>query len=952
MPQAAAPFATRHIGPQADERDKMLAALGLGSLADLVEQAMPSSIRMQAPLDLPPALTEAQTLDLLRGLAQQNRPLTPMIGLGYAGTVTPSVIRRNVLEDPAWYTAYTPYQPEISQGRLEALLNFQTMVSDLTGLPTAGASLLDEATAVAEAMTLARRSVKTGRTLLLDADTLPQTIGVVTTRAAALGIDVAVAEGPLLDALDQHDAFAVVVQTPGASGRLASTGELEALAAAAHERGAMVIAAADLLALTLTRPPGEWGADVAVGSSQRFGVPLIYGGPHAGFIAVRAGLERTLPGRLVGVSRDADGTAAFRLALQTREQHIRREKATSNICTAQVLLAVVASMYAVYHGPDGLRAIADRVHARATALAGDLAAAGVEIVHGSFFDTVLARVPGRAAEVVAAARAAGVHLRLVDSDHVGIAVGEDATEADLAAVRTAFGLHHAGGTPYGDLAGSERETGYLTHPVFNTHHSETAMLRYLTALANRDFALDRGMIPLGSCTMKHNATTEMEPISYDGFANLHPFAPAEDAQGYATLISTLEDWLAEVTGYARVSIQPNAGSQGELAGLLAIRGYHLSRGDADRRICLIPSSAHGTNAASAVMAGMKVVVVKATDDGSVDLDDLRAKIETHRDTLAAIMVTYPSTHGVFEEGITELCALVHEAGGQVYVDGANLNALLGLAQPGRFGADVSHLNLHKTFCIPHGGGGPGVGPVGVGEHLVPFLPGHPFLPGGDHVGPVSAAPYGSAGILPISYAYIAMMGADGLTAATEHALLAANYVAERLRPHYPVLYTGRNARVAHECILDLRPITKASGISVDDVAKRLVDYGFHAPTMSFPVPGTLMVEPTESEDLAELDRFCEAMIAIRAEIANVESGQWPADDNPLVNAPHTQGQVTAEEWSHPYSRRVAAFPVGLHRGPLYASGADKYWPPVGRIDGGFGDRNLVCTCPPPEAFEQ
>jgi glycine dehydrogenase len=952
MPDAAAPFATRHIGPQADERDKMLATLGLGSLDDLVEQAMPSSIRLQAPLDLPPALTEAETLDVLRGLAEQNRPLTPMIGLGYAGTVTPSVIRRNVLEDPAWYTAYTPYQPEISQGRLEALLNFQTMVSDLTGLPTSGASLLDEATAVAEAMTLARRSVKTGKTLLLDADTLPQTVGVVTTRAAALGIDVAVAEGPLREVLDAHDLFAVVVQTPGTSGRLASTEELAALAEAAHERGAMVIAACDLLALTLTTPPGEWGADVAVGSSQRFGVPLFYGGPHAGFIAVRAGLERTLPGRLVGVSKDVDGTAAFRLALQTREQHIRREKATSNICTAQVLLAVVASMYAVYHGPDGLRAIAAGVHARATALAGDLTAAGVEVVHGSFFDTVLAHLPGRAAGVVAAAREAGVHLRLVDADRVGISVGEDVTDADLSAVRGAFGLGAATGTPHGDLAGSERETSYLTHPVFNTHHSETAMLRYLTALANRDFALDRGMIPLGSCTMKLNATTEMEPISYDGFANLHPFAPVEDARGYATLISTLENWLAEVTGYARVSIQPNAGSQGELAGLLAIRGYHLSRGDADRRVCLIPSSAHGTNAASAVMAGMKVVVVKAAEDGSVDLDDLRTKIETHRESLAAIMVTYPSTHGVFEEGITELCALVHEAGGQVYVDGANLNALLGLAQPGRFGADVSHLNLHKTFCIPHGGGGPGVGPVGVGEHLVPFLPGHPFLPGADGVGPVSAAPYGSAGILPISYAYIAMMGADGLTAATEHALLAANYVAERLRAHYPVLYTGRNARVAHECILDLRPITRASGISVDDVAKRLVDYGFHAPTMSFPVPGTLMVEPTESEDLTELDRFCDAMIAIRAEIAHVESGEWSAADNPLVNAPHTQARVTADEWDHPYSRRVAAFPAGLHRGPLYATGSDKYWPPVGRIDGSFGDRNLVCTCPPPEAFEQ
>ncbi len=949
-------FASRHIGPRADERDKMLADLGVSDLAELIDQAMPRAIRMSGPLDLPPALSESEALATLRELAARNHPLTPMIGLGYHGTTTPSVIRRNVLEDPAWYTAYTPYQPEISQGRLEALLNFQTMVSDLTGLPTAGASLLDEATAVAEAMTLARRSVKTGRVLLIDADTLPQTIGVVATRAAALGIDIVVAKEPLLAALADTDAFAVVVQTPGASGRLAPTEELSRIADLAHERGAMVIAACDLLALTLTTPPGEWGADVAVGSSQRFGVPLFYGGPHAGFIAVRAGLERTLPGRLVGVSRDMDGTAAFRLALQTREQHIRREKATSNICTAQVLLAVAASMYAVYHGPDGLRAIATEVHDRATTLAGDLVAAGLGVVHGSFFDTVLVSTPGRADAVVAAAHDAGVFLRLVDADHIGVSVGEDATAADLAAVRDAFGAHEHS-APYGDLAGSERTTQFMTHPVFNTHHSETAMLRYLRALSARDFALDRGMIPLGSCTMKLNATTEMEPISYAGFADLHPFAPLADAQGYATLIHTLQDWLAEVTGYAQVSIQPNAGSQGELAGLLAIRAYHDSRGDVDRRICLIPSSAHGTNAASAVMAGMKVIVVRASDDGSVDLVDLRAKIEQHREALAAIMVTYPSTHGVFEDTIMELCAQVHDAGGQVYVDGANLNALLGLAQPGRFGADVSHLNLHKTFCIPHGGGGPGVGPVGVAEHLVPFLPGHPFFSGSVSpteaagIGPISGAPYGSAGILPISYAYIAMMGSDGLTAATEHALLAANYVAHRLGGHYPVLYSGRGGRVAHECILDLRPLTRSSGVSVDDVAKRLVDYGFHAPTMSFPVAGTLMVEPTESENLAELDRFCEAMIKIRAEIARVGDGGWPVDDNPLVNAPHTQGQVTAEEWTHPYSRREAAFPVGLHTGPIYAHGADKYWPPVGRIDGGFGDRNLVCTCPPPEAFE-
>ncbi|MCW2810288.1 MAG: gcvP [Friedmanniella sp.] len=956
-------FASRHIGPQADERDKMLAALGLSDLAELVEQSMPAAIRMTRPLDLPAAQSETETLETLRAMAAENRPLRAMIGLGYHGTITPSVIRRNVLEDPAWYTAYTPSQPEISQGRLEALLNFQTVVSDLTGLPTAGASLLDEATAVAEAMTLARRSVKTGQVLLLDADTLPQTVGVVSTRAAALGLETVVADGPLVEALDRVDAFAVVVQTPGASGRLAHTAELAAVADKAHAQGALVIAACDLLALTLTTPPGEWGADVAVGSSQRFGVPLFYGGPHAGFMAVRAGLERSLPGRLVGVSRDVDGTAAFRLALQTREQHIRREKATSNICTAQVLLAVTASMYAVYHGPEGLRAIARAVHDRTTALAQDLAATGARVAHQDFFDTLLVEVPGRAAAVVAAAHDGGVHLRAVDADHVGVSVGEDAVDADLAAVRSAFGAGSgagadgagADGTAYGDLGASARQTPFLTHPVFNTHHSETAMLRYLRALSDRDFTLNRGMIPLGSCTMKLNATSEMEPISYAGFANLHPFAPREDAQGYTRLIETLEGWLAEVTGYAKVSIQPNAGSQGELAGLLAIRAYHDSRGDQERRICLIPSSAHGTNAASAVMAGMKVVVVKATADGSVDLDDLRAKITVHRDQLAAIMVTYPSTHGVFEAGITELCELVHGAGGQVYVDGANLNALLGLAQPGRFGADVSHLNLHKTFCIPHGGGGPGVGPVGVGEHLVPFLPGHPFLDGdgagAGGVGPISGGPYGSAGILPISYAYIAMMGPDGLTSATEHALLAANYVAVRLNDAFPVLYSGSHERVAHECILDLRPLTRSSGVTVDDVAKRLVDYGFHAPTMSFPVAGTLMVEPTESENLEELDRFCDAMIAIRAEIDRVEAGEWPRDDNPLVNAPHTQAQLTADEWAHPYGRRVAGFPAGLHTGPIYASGSDKYWPPVGRIDGGFGDRNLVCSCPPPEAFE-
>jgi glycine dehydrogenase len=948
------PFVSRHIGPQADERDTMLAALGLTTLDELVDASMPKAIRVDAALDLPPALSESEVLTQLQQLAGQNNPLTAMIGLGYHGTITPSVIRRNVLEDPAWYTAYTPYQPEISQGRLEALLNFQTMVADLTGLATAGASLLDEATAVAEAMTVARRTVKNGTVLLLDADTLPQTVGVVRTRAQALGIDVVVADGSLAEAVAQTDLFAVVVQTPGTSGRLAPTSELRELAEQAHAKGAMVIAACDLLALTLTTPPGEWGADVAVGSSQRFGVPLFYGGPHAGFISVRSGLERTLPGRLVGVSRDVNGTSAYRLALQTREQHIRREKATSNICTAQVLLAVTASMYAVYHGPEGLKAIAGRIHDQAAQLAADLAAAGLDIAHSSFFDTIVVRTSKSAAAVVAAARAGGVHLRLVDPDQVGISIGEDATDQTLGAVRQAFGVSGTTGESGGDLADSARTSSFMTHPVFNTHHSETSMLRYLRALSDRDFALDRGMIPLGSCTMKLNATTEMEPISYPGFATLHPFAPSEDAQGYATLIGTLENWLAEVTGYARVSIQPNAGSQGELAGLMAIRAYHLAQGDQERRICLIPSSAHGTNAASAVMAGLKVVVVKATAEGSVDLDDLKIKIEAHHDQLAAIMVTYPSTHGVFEEGITDLIAMVHDAGGQVYVDGANLNALLGLAKPGQFGADVSHLNLHKTFCIPHGGGGPGVGPVGVGAHLAPYLPNHPLTSAAGPatgVGPISAAPYGSAGILPISYAYMAMMGGEGLTLATEHALLAANYVANRLNDHFPVLYSGRDGYVAHECIVDLRPLTKTSGVTVDDVAKRLIDYGFHAPTMSFPVAGTLMIEPTESENLEELDRFCDAMISIRAEVAKVEAGEWPREDNPLVNAPHTQAVLVADEWEHPYPRKLAAFPAGMHSGPISHQGTDKYWPPVGRIDGVYGDRNLVCSCPPPEEFE-
>jgi glycine dehydrogenase len=843
------------------------------------------------------------------------------------------------LENPSWYTAYTPYQPEISQGRLEALLNFQTVIADLTGLPTANASLLDEATAAAEAMTLARRASKVKNNVYaVDADALPQTLAVIRTRAEPLGIDVQVVD---LDAGDlPEEYFGLHVQYPGASGALR---DHAALVAAAHERGALITVAADLLALCLLREPGAIGADVAVGSAQRFGVPMGFGGPHAGYIAVRAGLERTLPGRLVGVSRDADGRPAYRLALQTREQHIRREKATSNICTAQVLLAVIASMYAVYHGPDGLHAIAARTHSMASRLAAGLTAGGVRTAHAAFFDTVTAVVPGRAAAVVSAAADAGINLRLVDADSVGIACDETTGEASVRAVLRAFGLaeeHTEDVDALAALPEPLRRTGdYLTHPVFHSYRSETSMLRYLRRLADRDYALDRGMIPLGSCTMKLNAAAEMEPITWPGFADIHPFAPPGQTAGYTALIAQLESWLAAVTGYAAVSVQPNAGSQGELAGLLAIRAYHRDKGQGHRDVCLIPQSAHGTNAASAVMAGMKVVVVATDGDGNIDLDDLTRRIDAHRDRLAAIMVTYPSTHGVYETGIAELCAKVHEAGGQVYVDGANLNALVGYALPGRFGADVSHLNLHKTFCIPHGGGGPGVGPVGVRAHLAKYLPGR------GPVGSVSAAPQGSAGILPISWAYIRMMGPDGLARATGTAVLAANYVAARLREHFPVLYAGVKGLVAHECILDVRPLTRTTGVSVDDVAKRLIDYGFHAPTMSFPVAGTLMVEPTESEDLAELDRFCDAMIAIRAEIDQVGAGVWPKDDNPLANAPHTAAAVTADEWTHPYPRSLAAYPAGVDR-------TAKYWPPVRRIDGAYGDRNLVCACPAPEAYEE
>ena len=947
-------FLDRHLGPDAHDREHMLGEVGFDRLETLASVAVPETILIGDGLDLPAAITEYEAQTRLAALAAANVPGRAMIGLGYYGTITPAVVRRNVLENPAWYTAYTPYQPEISQGRLEALLNFQTMVADLTGLPTAGASLLDEATAVAEAVALARRTTRKGSVVLLDAGLLPQSAAVVRTRSLAAGFEVVEATD-LVEGLQRHDAFAVVVQTPDADGRVRDLDELRLIAAKAHENAATVIAAADLLALTLLTPPGEWGADVAVGSTQRFGVPLFYGGPHAGYIAAREGLERQLPGRIVGLSKDAAGDVALRLALQTREQHIRREKATSNICTAQVLLAVAASMYAVYHGPDGLRAIAAEIHEKTRRLAANLAAHGHEPESPSFFDTLTVRVPGRASDVVNAARQRKLHLRLVDADRVGISVGEDATATDLHDVVAAFGgvWDHDG--HWGGLGQEARTSQYLTNPVFNAYHSETEMMRYLRTLADRDFALDKGMIPLGSCTMKLNSAASMEPISYPGFANLHPFVPAADAQGYAQLIDDLERWLCAITGYDRVSLQPNAGSQGEFAGLMAVRSYHRSRGDADRDVCLIPASAHGTNAASAALAGMRVVVVATASDGSVDLDDLRAKIEKHRDRLAVIMVTYPSTHGVFETGITELCALVHEAGGQVYVDGANMNALMGLAQPGRFGADVSHLNLHKTFAIPHGGGGPGVGPVAVREHLAPFLPSHPLVAGAGPAtsyGPVSAAPYGSAGVLPITWAFLAMMGPEGLRRASQVAVLNANYLAERLGDRYPILYTAENGLVAHECILDLRPMTKATGITVDDVAKRLVDYGFHAPTMSFPVAGTLMVEPTESESKWELDRFADAMLKIADEADAVAAGEWPSHDNPLHNAPHTLAECTSEEWHHPYPRALAAFPMGHARG-LAATGAqDKYWPAVARIDNVFGDRNLVCSCPPIEAYAE
>ncbi|WP_427005756.1 aminomethyl-transferring glycine dehydrogenase [Pseudarthrobacter sp. H2] len=944
-------FADRHIGARRQsDIDTMLKFVGYDSVDGLVDTAVPDSIRQASPLLLKDALSEVEVLAELRRLASKNKTAVQMIGQGYYDTVTPPVIRRNILEAPAWYTAYTPYQPEISQGRLEALLNFQTMVQDLVGLPVANASLLDEATAVAEAVLMMRRANKNkaahdGKTVL-DADCLPQTIAIVKGRAEALGFEVEVAD--LSKGLPDGVINGVVLQQPGVSGRVFDHADV---IAAAKERGALVTVAADLLALTLITPPGEQGADIAVGSTQRFGVPLFFGGPHAAYMAVQKGLERSMPGRLVGVSKDDAGVPAYRLALQTREQHIRREKATSNICTAQALLAIVSSFYAVYHGPDGLKAIAEQVHNNARTLATTLQAAGRELVADTFFDTVTVRVPGKAAKVIAAAQARGINLRHIDGDTIGVSADETTTTEVLSAIAVAFGAGPVVDAKGFELPGSVlRTSDYLQHPVFNTHRSETQLLRYIRRLSDRDLALDRTMIPLGSCTMKLNATAEMEAISWPEFASIHPFAPDSQTEGWRELITGLEADLAEITGYDQVSLQPNAGSQGELAGLLAIRGYHRSRGDDQRNVCLIPASAHGTNAASAVLAGMKVVVVATASDGTIDHADLNAKIEANKDALSAIMITYPSTHGVYDADVTEICDAVHAAGGQVYVDGANLNALVGLAQPGKFGGDVSHLNLHKTFCIPHGGGGPGVGPVAAKAHLAPFMPGdankaaHDDGHGGSKGVAISASNYGSAGVLPISWAYVKLMGGEGLTEATKSALLAANYVAARLNEYFPVLYTGEGGLVAHECILDLRDLTAKTGVTAEDVAKRLIDYGFHAPTLAFPVAGTLMVEPTESEDLAEIDRFIEAMITIRQEIDQVANGDFTVENSPLRNAPHTASAVVSSEWTRTYSREQAVFPVHHLK-------QDKYFPPVGRIDGAGGDRNLICSCPPLSEFE-
>jgi glycine dehydrogenase len=949
---AAVNFARRHIGPSPRDIAAMLESVGAKSLEALMAETLPSSIRQRAPLDLGAALSETEALTHMRELAGQNEVFTSMIGRGYSGTILPAVIQRNILENPAWYTAYTPYQPEISQGRLEALFNFQTMICDLSGLDVANASLLDEATAAAEAMALAERAAQSkSKSFFVDAEAHPQTLAVLRTRAEPLGWNLVIGD-PLSD-LGNAEVFGGLLQYPASSGAVR---DLRPAIAALHAKGALAIVAADLMALTLLASPGELGADIAIGSAQRFGVPMGYGGPHAAYMAVRDTLKRSLPGRIVGLSVDSRGEPAYRLALQTREQHIRREKATSNICTAQVLLAVIASMYAVYHGPEGLTEIARSVHRRASVLAAGLRKLGFAPASDAFFDTVTVNVGAKRDNIVARALAERINLRIGDTT-LGIALDETTTADDVEAVWRAFG----GELVYADIDAGAREalpaelkraSAFLTHPVFHAHRSETELLRYMRKLSDRDLALDRAMIPLGSCTMKLNATSEMIPLTWPEFSNLHPFAPREQAAGYHTLFKRLEQWLCDITGYDAISLQPNSGAQGEYAGLLAIRGYHAARGEPHRKVCLIPSSAHGTNPASASMVGMEIVVVACDARGDVDVNDLRAKAEQHTKNLAGVMITYPSTHGVFEEHIREICDIVHGHGGQVYLDGANMNAQVGLSRPGDYGADVSHLNLHKTFCIPHGGGGPGMGPIGVKAHLAPFLPGHPenCHPATDGakgaaVGPVSAAPFGSASILTISYIYILMMSGEGLTRATEVAILNANYIANRLQPYFPVLYRNAKGRVAHECIVDPRPLKTSSGVTVDDIAKRLIDYGFHAPTMSFPVPGTLMIEPTESESKAELDRFCEAMIAIRREISEIESGRWKVDASPLRHAPHTVHDIADDNWARAYSRAEGCFPAGTSR-------TDKYWCPVGRVDNVYGDRNLVCSCPPITDYAQ
>jgi glycine dehydrogenase len=954
--QSGANFIHRHIGPRNGEIDIMLATVGVTSLDDLIDRAVPRAIRTQGPLDLPEALSERNALSELRRMAGRNRVCTTMIGMGYYGCVTPKVILRNVLENPGWYTAYTPYQAEVSQGRLEALLNYQQMVCDLTGLPLANASLLDEGTAAAEAMAMAHRLSKSkANGFFVDADTHPQTIRVIETRAANFGFEVIVGD-PASD-LDAKAVFAALLSYPGSSGAIR---DHRPAIAALHAAGAYAIMATDLLALALITPPGELGADIAVGSAQRFGVPMGYGGPHAAFFATRDEFKRALPGRIIGVSVDAQGHPALRMALQTREQHIRREKATSNICTAQVLLAVIAGMFAVYHGPEGIAKIAARTHRYAEVCARAIASCGYEVDTAAFFDTIAVKVPGRAHAIAAKAREQQINLRIVDADHLGISVDETTRRSEVERLLSCFKTGALKGTSLDRIdegvvecipENLRRTSEFLTHPVFSLYRSETEMLRYLRRLQAKDIALDRSMIPLGSCTMKLNATSEMIPITQREFAQLHPFVPLDQAQGYQQLFEELEAMLCAITGFDAVSLQPNAGSQGEYAGLLTIRAFHASRSEAHRKVCLIPVSAHGTNPASAVMAGLEVVVVACDAEGNVDVKDMKAKAALHADRLAALMITYPSTHGVFETAIKDICAIIHEAGGQVYLDGANLNALVGLVKPAEIGADVCHMNLHKTFCIPHGGGGPGVGPIGVKAHLARFLPGHAVVdgvnPAAGHdrtIGQVSAAPWGSASILPISWAYITMMGAEGLKRATQVAILNANYIARRLAPHYPIVYKGPGGFVAHECIIDLRGLRESSGISVDDVAKRLVDYGFHAPTMSWPVHDTLMVEPTESEGKRELDRFCDAMIAIRAEIAEVEEGRADKADNLLVNAPHTQ-KLLIDDWTKPYGRERAFF-------PLKGQSEDKYWPPVGRVDNVYGDRHLVCTCPPLEAYQE